>query len=167
MKGLSKSSIQGEFAFCELLEKMGAKVDYQDDSVTVSKNKLKGMNINVDHATDTGMTLAIVALFAEGKTKISGISNWRVKETDRIEAMHKELSKVGAHIESGDDWIEITPPKEVEGFKTAEIETYNDHRMAMCFSLLSLAQIPITILNPQCCEKTYPNYFEDFEKIVN
>ena len=111
------------------------------------------------------MTLAIMALFAEGTTTLRNIASWRVKETDRIAAMATELRKVGAIVEEGADYIKITPP--VKLTPNAVIDTYDDHRMAMCFSLVSLGGVPITINDPKCVAKTFPNYFDEFKKIVS
>ncbi len=166
VKGLPRPSLQGEARFSEVLETMGAKVDIGDQAITVSKNptkKLQGIDVDMDSMSDTGMTLAMVALFAEGPTTIRNIASWRVKETDRIAAMAKELRKVGAEAEEGPDWLKIYPPKK---FLAAEIETYNDHRMAMCFSLTCFGGVPVTLRDPGCTRKTYPNYFEDFNKIL-
>lgn len=109
------------------------------------------------------MTVAVLALFADAPMTISGIASWRVKETDRIAAMAAELRKVGADVRESMDSITVTPPEKLEA---ASIETYNDHRMAMCFSLVSLGGVPVKILDPACVNKTYPDYFEDFEKLA-
>ena len=109
------------------------------------------------------MTVAVLALFADGPTTISGIASWRVKETDRIAAMSAELRKVGAEVRESTDTIVINPPAQLNA---ATIETYNDHRMAMCFSLVALGGVPIKILDPACVNKTYPNFFEDFNKLA-
>jgi len=128
---------------------------------------LNGITIDATLFPDAAMTICPLACYAKGKTKITGIASWKVKETDRIAAMANELRKVGAEAITGEDFIEITPPKEI---LPATIETYNDHRMAMCFSLLSLNSpnkngAEITILNPACVNKTYPNYFEEFKRL--
>jgi 3-phosphoshikimate 1-carboxyvinyltransferase len=159
VRGIGRNSLQGEARFAEALEKMGAKIAYGKDSITASRGALKGIDIDMDLMSDTGMTLAIAALFAEGPTMIRGIGNWRVKETDRIKAMATELRKVGAEVEEGGDWLRVAPAK---ALRTAAIDTYQDHRMAMCFSLVSLGGIPITINDPGCTRKTYPGYFEAF-----
>ena len=109
------------------------------------------------------MTLAVLALFADGPMTITGIASWRVKETDRIAAMAAELRKVGAEVRESMDSITVTPPQALQG---ASIETYNDHRMAMCFSLVSLGGVPIKILDPACVNKTYPSFFEDFKRFA-
>ena len=109
------------------------------------------------------MTVAVLALFADAPMTITGIASWRVKETDRIAAMAAELRKVGATVRESMDSITVTPP---EVLQPATIETYNDHRMAMCFSLVALGGVPIKILDPACVNKTYPNFFEDFHKLA-
>jgi 3-phosphoshikimate 1-carboxyvinyltransferase len=163
VRGLDKSSLQGEARFAEALAKMGARVTYGEGFIAVEKGRLRGVDLDVDDMSDTGMTLAVTALFAEGPTTIRGIGNWRVKETDRIAAMAKELRKVGAQVEEGKDWLTVRPPAALE---SAVIDTYQDHRMAMCFSLVSLGNVPVTINDPGCTRKTYPGYFRDFEKIT-
>jgi 3-phosphoshikimate 1-carboxyvinyltransferase len=117
----------------------------------------------MDEMSDTGMTLAMAALFAEGPTVIRNIGNWRVKETDRIAAMATELRKVGAVVEEGMDSLTIQPPAQL---RTSAIDTYQDHRMAMCFSLVCLGGVPITIKDPGCTRKTYPGYFEAFRGLA-
>lgn len=161
--GVYFKSCQGELAFAQVLKEMGAHVVENDKGIQVSQGELRGIDIDANSFTDTAMTLAIVALFARGTTTIRNIYNWRVKETDRLTAMATELKKVGASVEIGEDFIKIDPKK--SRLKTAEINTYNDHRMAMCFTLISLAGIPITLENPNCVNKTYPNFFEDWKKI--
>lgn len=113
---------------------------------------------------DAAMTIGTVALFAQGETIIRNIYNWRVKETDRLYAMATELRKVGAEVEEGYDYIRITPPLKL---RHAEIETYNDHRIAMCFSLVALSDTPVTILDPGCTAKTFPTYFQQLEKLTH
>ena len=162
--GYGPDSIQGESGFAKVMGLMGADVSFGDNSVEVkSTGKLKGIDIDMNNMTDTGMTLAVVAMFAEGKTAIRNIYNWRVKETERIHAVATELRKVGAHVEEGHDYIVITPP---EKLLDAEIETYDDHRMAMAFSLLSLGSSGITILDPKCTSKTFPTYFDVWDSIT-
>jgi 3-phosphoshikimate 1-carboxyvinyltransferase len=112
---------------------------------------------------DAAMTVSVLALFADGPSRISGIASWRVKETDRIAAMTAELRKVGADVRETNDSITIVPPEQLQA---ATIETYNDHRMAMCFSLVALGGVPIKILDPACVNKTYPQFFEDFNRLA-
>ncbi|MDX1915075.1 MAG: 3-phosphoshikimate 1-carboxyvinyltransferase [Methylophilus sp.] len=168
VRGISKDSIQGDVKFAEAIQKMGAKVHYGEDFLYAEKpenGKLKAIDLDCNHIPDAAMTLAIMALFAEGTTTLRNIASWRVKETDRIAAMATELRKVGAIVEEGTDYIQITPPAQLT--PNAIIDTYDDHRMAMCFSLVSLGGVPITINDPKCVAKTFPNYFEEFKKIAS
>jgi 3-phosphoshikimate 1-carboxyvinyltransferase len=118
--------------------------------------------MDMNHIPDAAMTIATAALFARGTTTLRNIYNWRVKETDRLFAMATELRKVGAEVEEGEDYIRITPPLTLQ---FAEIGTYNDHRMAMCFSLVALSDTPVTILDPKCTAKTFPDYFGQLARI--
>ncbi|MDR1759771.1 MAG: 3-phosphoshikimate 1-carboxyvinyltransferase [Fibrobacter sp.] len=161
--GVGTKSAQGDVGFVKVLEKMGAVVRLGDDWIECEKGTLRGVDLDLNDIPDAAMTVAILALFADGPTTIRNIGSWRVKETDRIEALTAELRKVGAAVESSIDSIEITPPKEL---KSASIETYNDHRMAMCFSLVALGGVPITILDPGCVRKTYPQFFDDFKSLT-
>lgn len=161
--GVGKASIQGDIAFADVLEKMGAKVTWGDDFIAVTGAPLKAVNMDMNHIPDAAMTIATTALFAKGTTRISNVYNWRVKETDRLHAMATELKKVGAIVEEGRDYITITPPEQL---KHAAIDTYNDHRVAMCFSLLALGDVGITINDPGCTAKTFPTYFDEFRKIA-
>ena len=166
--GVSKDSIQGDIQFAEEIKKMGANIEYLENRIFVYKpenGKLKAIDLDCNHIPDAAMTLAILALFANGTTTLRNIASWRVKETDRISAMATELRKVGAMVEEGADYIKITPPAKLT--PNAVIDTYDDHRMAMCFSLVSLGGVPITINDPKCVAKTFPNYFEEFAKIVS
>ena len=162
--GCGKDSIQGEAGFASVMEKMGAEVTYGENHIEVrSTGKLQGVDIDMNNMTDTGMTLAVVAMYAEGKTAIRNIYNWRVKETERIKAVATELRKAGAEVEEGYDYIVITPPEKIQ---KAEIETYDDHRMAMAFSLLSMGSDEITILDPGCTSKTFPTYFSVWDSVT-
>ncbi len=164
--GISKDSIQGDVRFAQALEMMGAEITYGENYIVCcNKGKLKAIDLDCNHIPDAAMTLAILALFAEGTTTLRNIASWRVKETDRISAMATELRKVGAVAEEGADYIKIMPPAQLT--PNAVIDTYDDHRMAMCFSLVSLGGVPITINDPKCVAKTFPNYFEEFAKIVS
>ena len=163
VKGLGRESLQGEARFASVLERMGARVEMRADSISVSKGDLRGVDADMDEMSDTGMTLAMAALFAKGPTTIRNIGNWRVKETDRIAAMAAELRKVGATVEEGPDWLGIHPPA---ALRSAAIDTYQDHRMAMCFSLVSLGGVPVTIRDPGCTRKTYPGYFDAFRSLA-
>ena len=171
--GVGKDSIQGDVAFADALALMGANINAGEDWIEVAgvKNangKLNGITIDCTEIPDAAMTLAVAALFAEGPTRLNSIASWRVKETDRIAAMAKELKKVGAIVEEGADYIVVqAPPSQSDWKSPAEgIDTYDDHRIAMCFSLVSLKNIPITINDPACVNKTFPTYFEVLESIV-
>ncbi|EKT61805.1 3-phosphoshikimate 1-carboxyvinyltransferase [Providencia burhodogranariea] len=155
--GIGRNSLQGDTKFANVLEKMGAIIRWGDDFVECERGTLKGIDMDMNAIPDAAMTIGTVALFAKGETVIRNIYNWRVKETDRLYAMATELRKVGAEVEEGHDFIRIKPPVKL---KHAEIETYNDHRIAMCFSLVALSDTPVTILDPGCTAKTFPNYFE-------
>lgn len=165
VKGIGKNSIQGDIKFTEALTLMGAEIQILEGSIKASKaSTLQAINLDCNHIPDAAMTLAVLALFANGTTKLHNIGSWRVKETDRIKAMATELKKLGAEVVEGEDFIEITPPLHIK--ENIEIDTYDDHRMAMCFSLVSLKNIPIIINDPACVNKTFPTYFEVLESIV-
>jgi len=155
--GIGKNSIQGDIQFADALEKMGAQIEWGDDYVIARVGQLKAVDLDFNHIPDAAMTIATTALFAEGTTVIRNVYNWRVKETDRLTAMATELRKVGAEVEEGEDYIVVTPPAQL---KHAAIDTYDDHRMAMCFSLVALSDTPVTINDPKCTSKTFPDYFE-------
>ena len=155
--GIGKNSIQGDIQFADALEKMGTEIEWGDDYVIARRGELKAVDMDFNHIPDAAMTIATTALFAEGTTAIRNVYNWRVKETDRLSAMATELRKVGAEVEEGEDYIIVTPPVEL---KHAEIDTYDDHRMAMCFSLVALSDTPVTINDPKCTSKTFPDYFD-------
>lgn len=161
--GTGNASVQGDAAFAKVLEQMGAKVTYSDYWIEVEgAGGLTGVDVDLNHIPDAAMTIATAALFAKGETCIRNIYNWRVKETDRLAAMATELRKVGAEVEEGEDFIRINPPA---GLTSAAIDTYNDHRMAMCFSLASFGDAEITINDPKCTSKTFPTYFDEFAKL--
>ncbi|WP_010128310.1 3-phosphoshikimate 1-carboxyvinyltransferase [Haemophilus sputorum] len=162
--GIGKNSIQGDRLFADVLEKMGAKITWGEDFIQAEQAPLHGVDMDMNHIPDAAMTIATTALFAEGETVIRNIYNWRVKETDRLSAMATELRKIGAEVEEGEDFIRIQPLALAQ-FQAAEIATYNDHRMAMCFSLIALSNTPVTILDPKCTAKTFPTYFSEFEKL--
>lgn len=163
--GIGKNSIQGDRLFADVLEKMGAKITWGEDYIEAEHCKLRGVDLDMNHIPDAAMTIATTALFAEGETVIRNIYNWRVKETDRLCAMATELRKLGAEVEEGEDFIRIQPLPPNK-FQYAEIDTYNDHRMAMCFALVALSNSPVTILEPKCTAKTFPKFFEEFAKIA-
>ncbi len=160
--GVGKLSVQGDKHFADVLESMGAEVHWHDESITVIGKPLIGIDMDMNHIPDAAMTIATTALFAKGSTTIRNIYNWRVKETDRLNAMATELRKVGAEVVEGEDYIAITPPTLL---KHAEIDTYNDHRVAMCFSLVALSDTPVTINDPKCTAKTFPDYFEKLAQV--
>jgi 3-phosphoshikimate 1-carboxyvinyltransferase len=165
VEGLGEHSIQGDVRFAEALALMGGHISYGENHITASKaEKIKAIDLDCNHIPDAAMTLAILALFADGTTTLRNIASWRVKETDRIAAMATELRKVGAFVEEGADYIRVTPPTQLT--PNAVIDTYDDHRMAMCFSLVSLGNVPIVINDPNCVAKTFPNYFAEFKKLV-
>ncbi|QMV14790.1 3-phosphoshikimate 1-carboxyvinyltransferase [Vibrio spartinae] len=155
--GIGKNSIQGDIHFADALEKMGAKIEWGDDYICAHRGTLQAVDMDFNHIPDAAMTIATTALFAEGTTAIRNVYNWRVKETDRLTAMATELRKVGAQVEEGEDYIMITPPAVLQH---AAIDTYDDHRIAMCFSLVALSETPVTINDPGCTSKTFPDYFD-------
>jgi len=161
--GIGKGSIQGDIQFANVLEDMGAKLEWNDSSISITPGgKLVAVDQDMNHIPDAAMTIATTALFAEGTTSIRNVYNWRVKETDRLTAMATELRKLGAVVEEGEDYISVTPPDKL---KHAAIDTYNDHRVAMCFSLVALSDTPVTINDPGCTAKTFPDYFQKLETI--
>ena len=160
--GIGRNSVQGDIRFADVLEKMGAVVTWGDDFISCTHGELNAIDMDMNHIPDAAMTIATAALFAKGTTTLRNIYNWRVKETDRLFAMATELRKVGAVVEEGEDYIRVTPPAKLQ---FAEIGTYNDHRMAMCFSLVALSDTPVTILDPKCTAKTFPDYFEQLARI--
>ena len=168
LEGVGSRSIQGDISFCEALTAMGADVRLEPDRVVVCRGvwPLKAIDLDVVHMPDAAMTLAVLALYADGPSLLRGVASWRIKECDRIVAMATELAKLGACVEKGSDFIHITPPKV---WRPAMISTYNDHRMAMCFSLASFNPIgaSIYIENPDCVKKTYPDYFKAFFSVCH
>ena len=161
--GVGGDSIQGDVRYAEVLEKMGATVRRGPDWIEVTGGALRGVDLDLNHIPDAAMTVAATALFAKGNTAIRNVYNWRVKETDRLSAMATELRKVGAEVVEGRDYLEIIPPDRI---RPATIDTYNDHRMAMCFSLAALGESSITINNPDCVSKTFPDYFHQLATIT-
>tara|TARA_B110000967_G_C18824483_1_gene530566 strand:+ start:177 stop:1355 length:1179 start_codon:yes stop_codon:yes gene_type:complete len=157
VKGCGTDSLQGDARFAEVLEKMGAKVEWEPQQVKLTGNSLNGIDVDMNKMPDAAMTLAVAALFASGPTAIRNIYNWRVKETERLQAVSTELRKLGAEVEEGYDYLVIQPPEQI---RKAEIDTYDDHRMAMAFSLAACGESPMTINNPGCVSKTFPDYFE-------
>lgn len=159
--GVGINSVQGDTKFTKVLCAMGAKVTIGDDYIECKKANLKGVDLDLNEIPDAAMTLVPLALFAKGKTVIRNVGNWRVKETDRLSAMATELKKLGIECVEGEDYLEIIPGKVKNN---VEIDTYNDHRMAMCFSLVSF-MTNVIINDPDCCSKTFPDYFEKFAQI--
>jgi 3-phosphoshikimate 1-carboxyvinyltransferase len=171
VQGVGRNSIQGDVRFAEALARMGVEIGFgRDDagswieSRLACGSKLHAIDLDCNHIPDAAMTLAVLALFADGDTSLRNIASWRVKETDRIAAMATELRKVGATVEEGEDFIRISPPAKLNA--DAVIDTYDDHRMAMCFSLVSLGGVPIRINDPKCVAKTFPGYFAEFSAIA-
>lgn len=165
--GLGKHAIQGDVAFARELEKIGATVVWGDDFIEVSRSpeqKILPFDLDANHIPDAAMTLAVVALATGAPCSIRNIGSWRVKETDRIAAMATELRKVGATVVEEAEAIHITPPTQL--IENAEIDTYDDHRMAMCFSLVSLLGVPVQINDPKCTHKTFPTYFDVFNELA-
>jgi 3-phosphoshikimate 1-carboxyvinyltransferase len=160
--GVGHDSIQGDVRFAETLAQMGGKITYGDNWIEASgPAKLKAIDVDLNHIPDAAMTIAAAALFADGTTTIRNIASWRVKETDRIHAMATELRKLGATVESGPDFIRVAPPAKLT---PATIDTYDDHRMAMCFSLAAFGT-DVRINDPACVNKTFPTYFAEFARI--
>lgn len=168
VEGVGKSSLQGDVRFAEALASMGANITMGDNWIESSgSGKLKAIDLDCNHIPDAAMTLAVVALFADGTTTLRNIASWRVKETDRIAAMATELRKVGATVEEGPDYIRVTPPRSSLLTPHAVIDTYDDHRMAMCFGLVALGGVPVRINDPRCVAKTFPDYFEKLQSIAH
>lgn len=167
VKGCGKSSVQGDVHFARVLEMMGAKVEWEDTSITVSRPqgvKLRGVDVDCVDIPDAAMGLATTALFAEGPTAIRNVYNWRVKETERMKAIVSELRKLGAEVEEGYDYCVIHPPQTIK--RDVPIDTYDDHRMAMVFSLVACGGVPVIIRDPKCTAKTFPTYFEELARLA-
>jgi 3-phosphoshikimate 1-carboxyvinyltransferase len=164
VEGINRDSTQGDVRFADALQQMGATVHYGPNWIEATadeqarrRGRLRAVDLDCNHIPDAAMTLAVAALFADGATRLRNIASWRVKETDRIAAMARELVKLGATVEEGADYLAITPPLR---WQAAEIDTYDDHRMAMCFSLAALGGVAVRIKDPDCVAKTFPDYFE-------
>ncbi|RUO60207.1 3-phosphoshikimate 1-carboxyvinyltransferase [Pseudidiomarina insulisalsae] len=160
--GIGHKSIQGDIQFVDYLRQMGGQVVLHDEYAEVQGGELVALDADLNAIPDAAMTFATLALFAQGTTCIRNVANWRIKETDRLHAMATELRKTGAQVEEGADFICITPPQQLQH---ARIATYDDHRMAMCFSLLGFSDAGVTIEDPACCAKTYPDYFQEFNRL--
>jgi 3-phosphoshikimate 1-carboxyvinyltransferase len=165
VEGVGRDSIQGDVRFVEVLERMGASVAFGDDWIECAgQAPLRAIDMDMNHIPDAAMTAAVLALFADGPSTIRNIASWRVKETDRIAAMATELGKFGAQVEDGRDFLRVTPPK---GLKSGvAVDTYDDHRVAMSFALVSLGGVSLRIRDPQCVAKTFPDYFAALRSIV-
>ena len=170
VEGVGMASIQGDVRFAEALNRMGANVMAGDNWIEVrgterDDGRLHGIELDCNHIPDAAMTLAVAALFAEGTTTLTNIASWRVKETDRIAAMATELRKLGAVVEEGADYLRVTPPQPWQT-PADGIGTYDDHRMAMCFSLAAFGPLPVRINDPGCVAKTFPDYFSVFAGVT-
>ena len=166
---MGRGSIQGDVRIAEVLERMGARVDMGDNWVEAGihggATRLRPLDMDLNHIPDAAMTAAVMALFADGTSTLRNIASWRVKETDRIAAMATELRKLGARVDEGADQLRITPPDGGRLVAGAAIDTYDDHRMAMCFSLAALGGVTVRINDPACVAKTFPEYFQVLESI--
>ncbi len=167
VEGLGTDSIQGDARFVDVLEQMGCRIERSPTRLTIygpsEDQRLRGVDVDLNDMPDTVQTLAVVALFAEGPTTIRNVPNLRIKETDRLAALNRELTKLGASVEEHADGLRITPPDRIA---PATIDTYNDHRMAMSFALVGLMCPGIVINDPECCAKTFPDFFSRFERMV-
>lgn len=170
--GVGADSIQGDVKFADTLAAMGASVTYGDGWIEVTGvrvaegGRLKAFDTDFNLIPDAAMTAAALALYADGPCRLRNIGSWRVKETDRIHAMQTELEKLGAQVESGPDWLRVTPPAE-GAWRDAHIGTWDDHRMAMCFSLAAFGPAAVRILDPGCVSKTFPGYFDVYAGLVS
>lgn len=166
VRGCGSESVQGDVEFARVLEQMGARVEWEANAITVSRDPgvtLKGVDVDCGDIPDAAMSLATTALFAQGKTAIRNVYNWRVKETERMHAIVTELRKLGANVEEGRDYCVIEPPAEVK--RDVPIDTYDDHRMAMAFSLVACGGVPVVIRDPGCTAKTFPTYFDELSRL--
>ncbi len=164
VEGVGGTSTQGDIRFVEVLRSMGAAVTLGDRWIEArGVPPLRALDADLNHIPDAAMTAAVLALFADGPSTIRNVANWRVKETDRLSAMATELRKVGATVEEGADRLRIAPPPRL---RPATIDTYDDHRMAMCFALVALGGVAVRINDPQCVRKTFPDYFREFGRLA-
>ena len=167
VEGVGSASIQGDVRFADALRAMGARIEWGENFIEArapATGKLKAFDLDLNHIPDAAMTLAVAALFADGRCVLRNIASWRVKETDRIAAMATELRKLGAIVEEGSDWLAVSPPPAFQG--GVAIDTYDDHRMAMCFALAALGGVAVTINDPACVNKTFPEFFDAFALIA-
>ena len=169
VEGVGRNSIQGDVKFATVLAGMGARIDMGENWIEArapAKCRLQAFDLDLNQMPDAAMTLAVTALFADGSSRLRNIASWRVKETDRIAAMSTELRKVGATVEEGEDYLVITPPHASRLTPHPSIETYDDHRMAMCFALVALGNVAVRINDPKCVAKTFPDFFDRFAEIA-
>ena len=169
VRGCGSESVQGDVAFADVMEKMGAKVTWAAESITVTRDpsvRLQGVDVDCGKIPDAAMTLAVAALFADGPTTIRNVYSWRLKETERMKAIVAECTKLGAKVEEFEDYCIIHPPKDNKINDNVLIETYDDHRMAMTFSLAACGGVNVIINDPGCTAKTFPTYFEMLESIA-
>lgn len=172
IEGVGALSVQGDVQFAKVMEHMGATVEYFPNAMRVTGvqvaqgEKLKAFDLDFNLIPDAAMTAAAIAIYADGPCTLRNIASWRVKETDRIDAMQNELRKLGARVESGPDWLRVYPIEAGQWQEGAQIETYDDHRIAMCLSLASFGPVSLTILDPDCVSKTYPTYFAVFTDLL-
>jgi len=180
VEGVGRASVQGDVQFAGALHTLGARVAMGENWIEArapASGRLRAFDLDLNLIPDAAMTLAICALFADGPCRLRNIASWRVKETDRIAAMATELRKLGATVEEGADFLAVTPPQAREGMKGplplhgltphAVIDTYDDHRMAMCFALVTLGGVPVRINDPACVNKTFPGFFQCYAQVVH
>ncbi len=165
VEGCGSDSLQGDVRFASVMEQMGAKVTWHPNKITITGptangGKLVGVDVDCNDIPDAAMTLAVVALFAEGPTAIRNVYNWRLKETERMVAICTELRKLGAEVTEGRDYCLIVPPEGNKVKAGVAVDTYDDHRMAMAFALAACGDVPVTIKDPTCTKKTFPDYFQ-------
>ena len=164
IEGVGANSIQGDIRFIDAARQMGARIESGPNWLHVSRESwpLKSIDLDCNHIPDAAMTLAVMAIYAQGTTTLRNIASWRVKETDRIAAMATELRKLGATVEEGADYLSVSPPANIAAWRTGSIHTYDDHRVAMCFALAAFnpARLPVRIEDPKCVGKTFPDFFE-------
>lgn len=167
VQGVGRNALQGDVQFAAALARMGAEIGMGPNWIEAQlpcSEKVRAIDLDCNHIPDAAMTLAVLALFADGPSMLRNIGSWRVKETDRIAAMAMELRKFGAVVEEGADYLKISPPKKPNA--NVAVDTYDDHRMAMCFSLVTLGGVPVRINDPECVNKTFPGYFDALATIT-
>jgi len=171
IQGVGRDSMQGDIRFIEAAQAMGAQIDSGPDWLHITRGTwpLQAIDLDCNHIPDAAMTLAVMALYANGSSTLRNIGSWRVKETDRIAAMATELRKLGAVAQEGSDWLRVTPPATPSDWRAASLHTYDDHRMAMCLSLAAFNPVglPMRIEDPQCVDKTFPGYFSQLFQVLD